>query len=144
MSKDSIKELYFIESINGTKNYDSIAGTIDSTSFYHQNNFYYPFKFPIINPKKITLKSVELPIGSSAPINIKSINGTSSFTITYSRGTDLNVYRQLTVPNGTYTTTSLVAAINTSITGAALPGAPAIKLTIGIKRDIIRHLLYGN
>ena len=92
------KELYFMESGSGTKNYDSVAGSYDANYYFHSYNFNYPFKFPIINPKKITLKSVELPIGTSTPNNIRYQNGTTLFSILYSNFSFVHLFITLLYP----------------------------------------------
>ena len=120
------KELYFIDSGLGEKNNDNVTGTIDSNYFYHSYNFNYSLKYPLRNVSKITLKSVELPIGFTAPNNVRYNNDTVRLDIMYTISTFTSVSRNIIVKPGTYTAATLITAINTAITGATLLGSPTI------------------
>ena len=120
------KELYFIDSQLGTKNYDNVTGAIDSNFFYHPYNFNYSFRYPLRNVSKITLKSVELPIGLSSPNNVRYNNDTVRLDINYNISTFSNISRNIIVTPGSYTTATLITAINSAITAAALSGSPTI------------------
>ena len=124
------KELYFIDSGLGEKNNDNVTGTIDSNYFYHSYNFNYSLKYPLRNVSKITLKSVELPIGFTAPNNVRYNNDTVRLDIMYTISTFTNVSRNITVNPGSYSSiTSLIIAINTAINTSGLSGAPTINFT---------------
>ena len=140
------KALYFIESASGTKNYDQTVGGFDSNYFYHTYNFFYQFKSPLQNIYKITLKSVELPLGASTPNNIRYNNGTQVLSFTYTISTYTNISKTVNVVPGSYSTIALLTtAINTAITGGAFTGSPtitfgsAINSTTGLTHCTITH-----
>ena len=120
------KELYFIDSV-AVRNYDPEVGAIDSNFFYHSYNFCYQLKYPLQNVTKITLKSVELPIGSSTLNNVRLNNNTNMLSFIYTISTYNNAGKSLTIPLGNYSTiASLITAINTAITGTTFLGSPTI------------------
>ena len=120
------KELFFIDSVV-VRNYDPVVGAIDSNYFYHSYNFWYPLKYPLQNVSKITLKTVELPIGSSTPNNVRLNNDTNLLSFSYNIATTIGAGKSLTIPLGNYSTiASLITAINTAITGTTLLGSPTI------------------
>ena len=55
------KELYFFDTINAIKIYDNYTGSYNN-NYYHTYNVYFPLKTPLQNVKRITLKSVEIPL----------------------------------------------------------------------------------
>jgi hypothetical protein len=55
------KDLYFFDTINAVKVYDSNIGALNG-NFYHSYNVYFPLKTPLPNVRRITLKSVEMPL----------------------------------------------------------------------------------
>ena len=125
------KELYFIDSGLGEKNNDNVTGGLDSNYFYHSYNFNYSLKFPLQNVSQITLKSIELPLGSSTPNNIRYNHDTVRLDIMYTISTFTNVSRNITVKPGAYSSiASLLTAINTAITTTVgLSGSPTINFT---------------
>jgi hypothetical protein len=51
------KQLYLLDTVNAIQNYDTFL----RNETHHTFNVLFPFKFPIINIKSITLKSVQMP-----------------------------------------------------------------------------------
>ena len=51
------KQLYLLDTVNSSPNYDTLL----TYTTHHPFNVLFPFKFPIINIKSITLKSVQMP-----------------------------------------------------------------------------------
>ena len=74
------KELYFIDSATGVKNNDLAIAAVDANYTNHSYNFYYTLRSPLRNITKITLKSVEIPLGASAPNNVRSNNLSNWFS----------------------------------------------------------------
>ena len=109
------KQLYFFDSQYATKNNDVFNGNNDPNFFYHTFNITYPFKFPIRNLRKMTLKSVEIPLNIP---NIRINNGTHFFPILFSIGAYSNISKQIFISPGTYTNTTILTAINTAISSA--------------------------
>ena len=136
------KELYFIDSNIGTKNNDPIVGASDPNYFYHTFNFYFPLKIPLQNVSRIILKSVEIPLILPT---VRYTNGTVLINIMYSISTYTNVVKQIFVPPNTYTQSTLISAINSAITNAALIGSPSIVFstvlnsTTGLYNAVITH-----
>ena len=108
------KDFYYFDTINATKNYDSYYSGLNSN---HPYNIFFPLKAPIRNLKRITLKSVEMPLNLySARIE----NGTTSMGLTFSytspSGVILsNKYINYLIQGGVYTPSSLVSVLNTSL-----------------------------
>jgi len=136
------KELYFIDSSIATKNNDPLVGASDPNYFYHTYNFYFPFKIPPQNVKRIILKSVEIPLGLST---VRYSNGTVLLAIMYTYSTYTNVQKQIFVPPNSYTQSTLISAINTAIINASLIGSPSIvfstvlNATTGLYNCVITH-----
>jgi len=108
------KDVYFFDTINAIKTYDSYIGSINS-NFYHPYNCYFPLKNPIKNVKRITLKSVEMPLNL---FTIRTENGVYKIGLTFSYSTYTNIYINFTVGVGSYTTASLLTNINSALSTA--------------------------
>jgi len=109
MSKDT----YFFDTINAVKNYDAVIGGISSMP-YHPYNLYFPLKYPLKNVKRITLKSVEMPLNL---YTLRAENGSTKFSFTFSYNTYNNVYISFYIAAATYTISSLINRINSDISG---------------------------
>ena len=110
------KELYFFDTINSIKIYDNNTGSYNS-NYYHTYNLYFPLKQPLQNVKRITLKSVEMPLNL---YTLRPENGSCKLGLTFTYSTWTNIYLQFDVNDGIYTTaSSLITKINTAITGLA-------------------------
>ena len=105
------KDVYFFDTINAIKNYDSFIGSINN-NFYHSYNCYFPLKNPIKNVKRITLKTVEMPLNL---YTIRMENGVYKMGLTFSYSTYNNVYISFFVSVGNYTTATLLANINSQL-----------------------------
>ena len=115
------KELFFFDTVNATKSYDSALGGTNGI-YYHPYNVYFPFKTPIRNVKRITLKSVEMPLNL---YTIRIENGTNKIGLTFTYSTFTNIYKSFTVSPGIYTVATLISTINstlTSVLGATYAG----------------------
>ena len=110
------KDFYYFDSINATKNYDSVL-SVSNGIYNHPYNIYFPLKAPIRNLKRITLKSVEMPLNL---YTTRIENNTTNIGLTFSY-TSLssiilsNKYINLLVSPAIYTQTSLLSTINTII-----------------------------
>jgi len=113
MSKDT----YFFDTINAVKNYDAVIGGISSMP-YHPYNLYFPFKYPLKNVKRITLKSVEMPLNL---YNIRVENGSVKIGVTFSYSTYTNVYINFQIPAATYTISSLITMLNSQLSSSLTP-----------------------
>ena len=107
------KELLFFDSTYSTKIYDPIVGSTDA-NYYHPFNITHTFKSPLKNVKRITLKSVEMPLFYGM-IRKNNDSGTISFTFTYN--TFVNVTISATISPNLHTVSSLITAINNQISG---------------------------
>ena len=107
----SKQEIYFLDTVNATRNYDPIIAAVDANS-YHSFNVSFPFKYALKNLKSIALKSVEMPI---ALPTIRLHNQANKITITFTYSTYTNVSFTVNVPANTYTNTSLISTINTQM-----------------------------
>ena len=121
----SKKEVYFLDTINSTKNYDNIIGTID-LNYYHSYNVSYPLKYSLKNLKSITLKSVEMPI---ALPNIRLHNSSHKIGLTFTYSTYTNVSISFNLSPNTYTNTSLLTAINNQLTGVLGSTYPGLSIS---------------
>jgi hypothetical protein len=110
------KDFYYFDTINATKNYDSVLG--GSNGIYnHPYNIYFPLKAPIRNLKRITLKSVEMPLNlytTRIENNTNTIGLTFSYT-SLSGITLSNKYINFLVPPAIYTQTSLLSTMNLTL-----------------------------
>jgi hypothetical protein len=112
----SKQEIYFLDTINATRNYDSIIAAVDANS-YHSFNVSFPFKYPLKNLKSIALKSVEMPLNL---YTLRPENGSCKLGLTFTYSTYTDIYLQFDVNDGIYTTiSSLITKINTAITAQA-------------------------
>ena len=108
------KQLYFLDSNFAIKNNDPSAQNLDPNFLTHTYNINFPLKFPIKNLRRLTLKSVEIPLILS---NVRNNNGTILFPILFNIGAFTNIFKAILIPVGSYTTTSaLLTAINSAIT----------------------------
>ena len=87
----SKQEIYFLDTIKATKNYDSIIGAID-LNYYHSYNISFPLRYPLKDLKSIALKSVEMPI--SLP-TIRFNNSTEKVGFTFSYSTYTRIYKHM-------------------------------------------------
>ena len=107
------KETHFFDTINAIKNYD--IATNNYNTYYHTFNVSFPFKFPIINLKSITLKSVEMPIVLTT---LRNANNTCAFYIRYTFGGSNSGLTVVLTDRKYYTINSLLSLINTRISMA--------------------------
>ena len=108
------KEFYMLDSVNATKIYDNVIGPID-LNYYHSFNCYFAFT-ALKNVKKITLKSVEMPI--TLP-TVRTQNNSLKISFTFSYGSYNNISISASLSPKAYTTVaSLLTDINTQITSA--------------------------
>ena len=107
------KETHFYDTINAIKNYDT--STNNYNTYYHTFNVSFPFKFPIINLKSITLKSVEMPIVLTT---LRNANNTCAFYIRYTFGGSNSGLTVVLTDRKYYTINSLLSLINTRISMA--------------------------
>ena len=80
------KDLYMLDTINATKIYDNFIGPLE-LNYYHSFNCYFAFT-AVKNVKKITLKSVEMPIILPT---IRKHNNSFEIGFTFSYGSFNNV-----------------------------------------------------
>ena len=110
------KELYLLDTINAVRNYDEAMNSY-LVSPYHSYNVLFPFKFPILHLKSITLKSVEMPI---TLFTVRSKTGIFKITFTY--GAFNNVTIIINIINKQYSDiASLLSAINNTVTNLLIP-----------------------
>jgi len=108
------KDVYMLDTANATKIYDTFIGPID-LNYYHSFNCYFAFS-AIKNVKKITLKSVEMPI--TLP-TVRQQNSSDNIKFTFSYGSFNNISISVNLPLSENTTiSSLLTDINTSISSA--------------------------
>ena len=119
----SKQEIYFLDTIKATKNYDSIIGFID-LNYYHSYNISFSLRYPLKDLRSIALKSVEMPI--SLP-TIRFNNSTEKVGFTFSYSTYTNIYISYNIPPGTYTNESIITAMNTYI-GNRLNPYPGVSI----------------
>ena len=74
------KDFYYFDTINATKNYDSVL-SVSNGIYNHPYNIYFPLKAPIRNLKRITLKSVEMPLNL---YTTRIENNTTNIGLTFS------------------------------------------------------------
>ena len=111
------KAIYFFDTINAVKNYDSYFGGVNG-NFYHSYNIYFPLKTPLQNVKRITLKSVEMPLNLyTARLENNTCTMGLTFTYTSLSGVVLinNKYINYQIPMGVYTQSSLLSSLNTGV-----------------------------
>jgi hypothetical protein len=110
------KDFYYFDTINATKNYDSVL-SVSNGIYNHPYNIYFPLKAPIRNLKRITLKSVEMPLNLyTTRIENNTTNIGLTFSYTSLSGIILsNKYINLWVSPAIYTQTSLLSTINTTL-----------------------------
>ena len=113
----SKQEIYFLDTVNATRNYDPIIAAVDANS-YHAFNVSFPFRYPLKNLKSIALKSVEMPL---ALPTIRLHNQCNKIVITFSYSTYSNISITVNVPANTYTNTSLISTINTQMNPKLTP-----------------------
>jgi hypothetical protein len=108
------KELYMLDSINAKKIYDNFTGPLD-LNYYHSFNCYFAFT-AIKNVKRITLKSVEMPL---TLLTVRFQNSSTNIKFIFSYGAFNNISISVNLSPTTYTTiASLLTDINTQITAA--------------------------
>ena len=111
------KAIYFFDTINAVKNYDSYFGGVNG-NFYHSYNIYFPLKTPLQNVKRITLKSVEMPLNLyTARLENNTCTMGLTFTYTSLSGVVLmnNKYINYQIPMGVYTQNSLLSSLNLTL-----------------------------
>ena len=111
----SKKEMYFLDTIKSIKNYDIIEGAF-SLNYYHSYNVVFPLKYPLKNLRKITLKSVEMPL-SIPMIRLNNKSNTIGITFDTLAGT---YYVVCNIPANNYTMTSLIDMINSQLTNGPM------------------------
>ena len=107
------KDLYFFDTINAVKVYDSNIGALNG-NFYHSYNVYFPLKTPLPNVRRITLKSVEMPLNL---YTLRAENGTCKMGLTFTYSTYTNIYVSFDLAGGILTASSLISTINTTLNG---------------------------
>ena len=110
------KAIYFFDTMNAVRTYDTYFGGLNG-NFYHSYNIYFPLKTPLPNVKRITLKSVEMPLNLQ---NIRIESNTSTMGLNFSYTTISsrllnNQYINYPIANGIYTQASLINALNASL-----------------------------
>jgi hypothetical protein len=115
----SKQEIYFLDTINATKNYDTIIGAID-LNFNHSYNISFPLRNTLKNLKSIALKSVEMPI-SIPTIRFQNSTHKMGFTFTYSTYTNISI--SFNIAPGTYTNSSIITEINSKMASYLTPYA---------------------
>ena len=106
------KELYMLDTINAKKIYDNFIGPLD-LNYYHTFNCYFPFT-AIKNVKRITLKSIEMPL---TLLTVRFQNSSTNIKFIFSYGAFNNISISANLSPTTYTTiASLLTDLNTQIT----------------------------
>ena len=116
------KETHFFDTINAIKNYDT--STNNYNTYYHTFNVTFPFKFPIINLKSITLKSVEMPIVLNT---LRNANNSCAFNIRFTYGGSNSGFTVVLTARKYYTINSLLSLINTRIS-EVIGGTPGLTI----------------
>jgi hypothetical protein len=119
------KAIYFFDTVNATKNYDSLLGGTNGI-YYHPYNVYFPLKTPLPNVRRITLKSVEMPL---TLYTIRIENGTNKIGLTFTYSTFTNIYKSFTVSPGIYTVATLISTINSTLTSTLGPTYTGLSIT---------------
>jgi len=134
------KEIYLLDTTNATRNYDSVTGQI-GRSLYHSFNVLFPLRTPILNLKKITLKSVEMPIILTT---LRTQNNTITLGFKFSYGTYNNVYITTSLQDGFYTTSTLLSIINNTISGYVTPyGASIVLSTLSVYYGVVCQITHN-
>ena len=108
------KELYMLDTINAKKIYDNFIGPFD-LNYYHPFNCYFPFT-AIKNVKRITLKSIEMPL---TLLTVRFQNSSTNIKFIFSYGAFNNISISVNLSPTTYTTIALLLTdLNTQITAA--------------------------
>ena len=109
------KQLYLLDTVNATRNYDKIMEEYLEHP-YHSYNVLFPFKFPLRNLRTITLKSVEMPILQHT---LKVLNDSHRIAFRFTSGSYVNTYVEVTVTSKQYSSASeLLTLINSQLAGS--------------------------
>ena len=113
------KDTYYFDTINAVRIYDNYIDSIN-TSPNHSYNVYFPLKQTIKNIKSISLKSVNMPLYL---YNIRIESNLQKLGFTFTKNTYVDVHIDCNISASSYTESSLISAINSSISTALTPYA---------------------